>query len=269
VWGYYEDKDEVDDSISYQKRILPRYSKPKDPIMSLPELPDVVPTIPDVSTIEGIWVGHTFRADKMRTNGMVQLSIAKPTAEGDFEGHGYVLIPFTIKGKIEPSGPSTFKVTYSQKYVGSERFCTGILDGKTGIISGTWRSSDEAENISHPLHLIQMSPSLYRFRYTDAEFKSNPARARWKFACAAVLYQVKRRLWSWSLIKEKCSEKRRFIELKTRWEIGGANNVPMLTDEEDEELVQLRLRLSTADHVLYDTVYRLKKEEMFRLFARQ
>lgn len=201
---------------------------------------------------------------------MTQLEISKPTIEGSFKGCGYVLMPFALKGRIEPCGTSTFKVAFTQTYDDDHiKICTGTFDGKTGVIAGTWRYSYEAENIGRPLHLIKMPPSLYRFRYSDTQFTSHPARARWNFACFAVLYQVRRRLWSWNLIKERCEEKRRFVDLMMGWEMGGSGGVAILTEDEDAEFNALKTRLSTADHMLYNSVYELHKKERFRVVTRQ
>jgi hypothetical protein len=184
---------------------------------------------------------------------MVHLEIGAPTNEGHFEGHGYTLYPFTITGIIEPSEGSNFKVSFTHAFEdGDQKLCNGTLDGGTGIITGGWHWDDAGDDESGPLFLIQMPANLYQFRYTDAQFTSHSARARWSFACAAVLYQVRRKLWSWNLMKAKCMERRRFLDLTIRELMDGNDDMTPLSESEATELNDIKKRLATADHLIYD-----------------
>jgi hypothetical protein len=234
------------------------YTDIQDFTVSTYDLPEVPPTISASPTIEGQWIGHTYLDKELQTAGMIHLEIGAPTHEGHFEGHGYSLSPFNVTGRIEPSEGSNFKVSITHAFEsGAEKLCNGTLDGGTGIITGGWHFDDEADDDENgPLFLIQTPANLYQFRYTDAEFTSHSARARWSFACAAVLYQVRRRLWSWDLMKAKCTERRRFIDLTIRKliMIDGIDDMTPLSWSEAAELNDIQKRLATADHLIYDSL---------------
>jgi hypothetical protein len=199
---------------------------------------------------------------------MIQLEIEKPDAEGYFEGRGYVLLRFSLKGRIEPGEGSDFKVTFTKMYGDAAvKHCTGRLDGTTGAITGRWHFADETDDVRGPLYFVRTPPSLYRFRYAEPQLASNLARARWIFACAAVHFQIKQRLWSWKLMKERCIERRRYIELhtrQTRLNMAGSAGVTPLNADEEIELNRLRQTVSTPEQLLYDSIaeFQLRKSTL-------
>ncbi|KAF9220899.1 hypothetical protein BS17DRAFT_820097 [Gyrodon lividus] len=68
--------------------------------------------------------------------------------------------------------------------------------------------------------LTPCPPYAQRYRYSPQEFQWNPARARWQFAGASVLHQVKRSRWSWEYFKARADERKRFVKLWKRKELG-------------------------------------------------
>jgi hypothetical protein len=223
----------------------------EDVISAFPDVPTTFPSAMTTPALEGQWIGHTYIDKDCNTNGMTVLEFGKPSGEGHFEGRGYIaLAPFTVSGTIEPSETSGFKITFTKTYEDNDqKICEGKLDGTTNAINGTWYftdDTDEGRDARGPLYLIRMPASLYRFRYTSAQFSSNPARARWRFACDAVLYQVRQRFWSWKFMKARCVERRRFIYLWT--------NSDHLPSVEAAEYKSLNQKLAASDNSLYCSI---------------
>jgi hypothetical protein len=250
-WGFYEDEQ---DAPGDDRRSILKYEPKEHFSIARYDLP------------EGQWVGHYFSDEyHNRANGMIQLEIGKPSPEGHFEGRGYAILPFTIKGTIEPSGTSDFNVTYTRSYVSKMKiFCTGTLDGKTGIIRGTWCIGQGTGDLHGPMQFLQMPASIYQFWYTDAQFASSPARARWSFACSVVHHQIQVRLWSWKLMKTRFVERRRYVDLITRLELAIAGNAAALDKNEDAELQSMNRRLPTPDRLLYYSIAEYKNRKTTR-----
>jgi hypothetical protein len=259
VWGFYYGEDEIaggDNTSILKECTVQDFSEaPHD-------LPEVLPSITATPTVEGQWTGHSYLDNNFDTGGMIQLEIGKPDGEGHFKGRGYLYSAFTLEGMVESSDAPGIKVTFTKFYEHIfKKICEGTLDGRTGAITGRWHYHDEAEDTRGPLRLVQMPPSIYQFRYTDAQFVSNPATARWAFACAAVLHQVRQQLWSWKFMKARCVDRKRFVHLWTRSEMAGVFHFVPLTEDEEAELRGLRQRLPTADHLFYRSIgeFQLRK----------
>ena len=258
AWGFYGGAEEIegDDKTSILRNFIP---VPNWSELSL-NLPAVVPNMA-APAIEGQWIGFSYVSKEKDTDGMFRLEIGKPAEEGHFEGRGFIgLAPFVIEGTIEPNETSGFKVSFTKTFNDkTKKFCEGTLDGKTGIINGTWHCEDDTADDYGPLYLIQMPPSAFQFRYSDSQFTSNPARARWTFAIDAVLYQVKQRLWLWKFMKAKCVERRRYVDLYTRskYEVPEA-----LNDATTEEYKLLNQHLSVDDNLLYRSVAEFQRRKL-------
>ncbi|KAJ6530320.1 hypothetical protein B0H19DRAFT_482579 [Mycena capillaripes] len=105
---------------------------------------------------------------------------------------------------------------------------------------------------------------VYRFRYTDAQFAENPARARWGFAIAATIDQVQRTRLSWPYLKKRFAERKRYIELAKRETMADRNVTPRtsLDDNEAAELVRLKDDLHPSDARFYDLVVDFELEQI-------
>ncbi|KAJ7230020.1 hypothetical protein GGX14DRAFT_581900 [Mycena pura] len=106
--------------------------------------------------------------------------------------------------------------------------------------------------------------SAYRFYCTDAEFTSNRARARWNFAIAAAIDEVQRTRMSWSYLKGRFEERKRFIELMKRDNIDTGYLTPWtpLTDSESAELTRLKSALRSCDARFYNTVAEFELQQL-------
>ncbi|KAF5372882.1 hypothetical protein D9758_001516 [Tetrapyrgos nigripes] len=101
------------------------------------------------------------------------------------------------------------------------------------------------------------SPAVaWRFRYSDAQYTDNPARARWKFACAAVLDGVQRRQFSWTWLAKRFQERKRFLELGIRKYLdrGGYSPRDPLLAFEIKELQLLKQNLYPTDAHFYHSL---------------
>ncbi|KAF9242644.1 hypothetical protein BU15DRAFT_60359 [Melanogaster broomeanus] len=70
------------------------------------------------------------------------------------------------------------------------------------------------------------------------DFQCNPARARWQLCVCSVLHQVKRSRWSWEYFKARADERKQFVKLWKRRELGrewSSMEATLGDDEEDEE----------------------------------
>ncbi|KAH7885442.1 hypothetical protein F5I97DRAFT_1830577 [Phlebopus sp. FC_14] len=95
---------------------------------------------------------------------------------------------------------------------------------------------DECHDSWEPLGtvvLMRCPPYAQRYRYSSQEFQWSAARARWQFAGASVLHQVRRSSWSWEYFKGRAEERKRFIRLWTRRELDRL--WPGMDAEENEE----------------------------------
>ncbi|TFK64974.1 hypothetical protein BDN72DRAFT_962869 [Pluteus cervinus] len=128
--------------------------------------------------------------------------------------------------------------------------CEGKFDPIRQRIEGWWTVSSESDSDTAPFNggvhdqtiLFLRTPSrLHRFLYSPNDFAKNPARARWTFACNAIMHEVRRKAWSWTHFKSRISEIKRFVELHIRWTLDMSEITPNnpLSDEEDHELVAI------------------------------
>jgi hypothetical protein len=103
------------------------------------------------------------------------------------------------------------------------------------------QGSDIPQDAPKPVGTFVLTPCppyAQRYRYAMRDFHWSPARARWQFASASVLHQVKRSRWSWEYFKERADERKRFVKLWKRKELGrlwSGMEATLGDDDEDEE----------------------------------
>jgi hypothetical protein len=144
--------------------------------------------------------------------------------------------------------------------------------GKNAEKDGEWVDEDSAEVVPEQngddsptlTFIFRRTPAAaYRFRYTDAQFKENRARARWGFAIAATIDQVQRSHLSWPYLKKRFAERKRYIELAKRDKVVEDDLTPwtILNDDEEAEFDQLKNDLEPCDARFYDAaaVFELQK----------
>ncbi|KAG8807511.1 hypothetical protein FRC18_005515 [Serendipita sp. 400] len=128
----------------------------------------------------------------------------------------------------------------------------GIFDTATLTISGIW--INEAGNKAGTFNLSKRPAFACQFKYTEEQFRENPARARWMYALSAIRQQVQTRLWSWNYLKARADTRKRYIELRLRKEDENSRDVHPdmeLTEQEEEELDGIERGLLPQDARYY------------------
>ncbi|THU88449.1 hypothetical protein K435DRAFT_917088 [Dendrothele bispora CBS 962.96] len=99
---------------------------------------------------------------------------------------------------------------------------------------GTSRVEGDRENADGTFFLCRTPVSVHRFRYTPEQYTAGRALARWKFACQAVLFQVRQRMWSKSYFRDILPERLRLVKLATQRLIDTGEWTPCLPLSEGE-----------------------------------
>ncbi|KAJ3011250.1 hypothetical protein NUW54_g2238 [Trametes sanguinea] len=89
-------------------------------------------------------------------------------------------------------------------------------------------------------------PEVMVFYPSPAEFSRDKVKALWRFALDAILYDVRRRLFSWAFIKKRKDHRRRFVSLN----FATSTQIPLAPDQ-SAELDHLYRRLLPADIEFY------------------
>jgi len=110
---------------------------------------------------------------------------------------------------------------------------------------GAWTDQSKGE-----INLLRIPASAHRFRYSVKAFEENQARARWSFATGAILYSVRRRLWSWRLRHGLRSGDGSLSYIC--WHF--ANNYDGLEEAEKAELKGLERNLPPVDAQFYRSI---------------
>ena len=216
------------------------------------------PTVPDFPPIEGAWSGHFFLdVPQTQSKSLVDIVITNCTAHGKFEGHGFEAIDgkFRVRGDIRAVGGSAFRVEFTREYTSevgrAPIYCVGKVDSAANSIKGKWSFCSKTPE--EHMFLSRTPAPLYRFRYTEAAFVSNKARARWSFACSVIRHQVRQRNFSWCFIQENIARRRRFVYLHIRRDLGWSWYAPLddLKEGEVEELFGLELATCPYDNRLF------------------
>ena len=92
-------------------------------------------------------------------------------------------------------------------------------------------------------------PDVMVFYPTAEELSRNKARALWRFATSATLYQVQQRNFSWRFIKARLNRRRRLADLWLRY----SRNVPLSNAEKAEYIDLTRLATSADLHFIWLT----------------
>ncbi|KAK0462478.1 uncharacterized protein EV420DRAFT_1265318 [Desarmillaria tabescens] len=135
------------------------------------------------------------------------------------------------------------------------------VDDSASQASDSSGSTDpESENYYYKFIFRRVPASLCRFLPGDPrdlpvadEDAGNRARGRWRFACASVLDRLRRKSFSWKFLKDRFSERRRFLELAVRDRCMDENYCPRnpLSEEEQQELYLLKCTVCPMDSRYY------------------
>lgn len=119
-------------------------------------------------------------------------------------------------------------------------------DGK--MLSGDWSREQMGTGPYDigPFVMTQLPPEILSARPSPWEFEENRVRALWRFALAAVKYQVLRSRYSWRFFEQRRDARRRVVESRKKGRYGQA-----LSKEEKREDIEMDRRLSYADARFY------------------
>jgi hypothetical protein len=209
-------------------------------------------------SLEGEWTGHAFYNDLGGSQGLMQIFIMTAAADGTFRGHGCDYHgAFDVCGRMGEN-KSDLEMNFVREEMGPldggniPVTCKASLDITRESVVGLWGT--DRDQSKGEINLLRIPASAHRFRYSPKAFEESQARARWSFAVGAVLYNVRRRLWSWRFFKARFAERRRFIELYYCWHF--ADNYDGLNEAEQAELKDLERNLAPADTHFYRSISR-------------
>ncbi|KAF8970857.1 hypothetical protein BDZ97DRAFT_1407102 [Flammula alnicola] len=233
--------------------------------------------------LEGVWTGQCIRTNNKQIafQGFFHCAI-DPVVDGTITGHGETYLgAVEFNGEVEADEDAEgvflnvdFRII-SENY--ADLWCRGQYDPKTEAISGQWVIDDDSgdfppdDNDAEEKHMDLRLPcgrfymtrtpaSVFRFRDlldgNGAESAYNMARKRWSFAIEAIRFQTQERLRSWSFLRARTAERRKWIELTIRRELDkislGAK--AQLSEEGKDELWALRLQMHPTNGRLYDSL---------------
>ena len=149
---------------------------------------------------------------------------------------------FTVLGGYKTKDDNTieyhFACTYAVRM--GKTFYTGTLSDDGATFSGKW-GTDEGE-LTLPFLFKRVPADILVARPPPAEFDENRIRALWKYALDAARDIARKKLFSWSYIKERRDRRKEYLELVQREEDGQTTS---------EDLVRFAVldRTSTFDEL--------------------
>lgn len=152
----------------------------------------------------------------------------------DTAAHGTA---FTILGGYTKKEDGSIEYNFSRTYAARHRktYFTGSLTEDGGTLAGRWGYDDDEK----PYHFLfkRVPAETLIARPPPTEFEENKIRALWKYALTAVHNEVRRKMFSWSYLKERRDIRHEYLHLVER-EIDNVST--------DDDLDRLALLNGTA-----------------------
>ncbi|KAJ7657340.1 hypothetical protein DFH06DRAFT_991084, partial [Mycena polygramma] len=210
--------------------------------------------------LDGTWTGKLFEiedGEQVAYEGIISMVLTRDGEKLSGAADNFYGI-LDVEGTVAEDRKVVITIDWGEE---GAVVCTGQYDPETDTISGLEASDDPS---TRPFIFRHTPPDAYRFRYTDAQFTANRARARWGFAIAAAIDQVKRTRMSWPWLKNRFAERRRYMQLRNQDDINWQKLTPYtpLTDDEDAELRGLRNVLPPCDARFYDAQVDFELQKM-------
>ena len=167
---------------------------------------------------------------------------------GSFHAKGILPrgIPFSIDGMWHQldNGSVQYRLTFtlynsafgSGSLEAGKEFYVGSLSDEGDTLSGVWARSEA--DVKHPFLFKRVSPDILVSRPSPEAFRENKTRALWNYAITAALNEARRKLFSWSYIKERRDRRIEYLRM-----LDGENN--NTSKDRDSELWSRLYRLST------------------------
>ncbi|KAI0766852.1 hypothetical protein BD413DRAFT_141493 [Trametes elegans] len=157
----------------------------------------------------------------------------------DVAAHG---TSYTMLGGYETKEDGSVEYNFSRTYSARLRktYFTGVLSDDGETLSGTWGYSTGEK----PWAFIfkRIPPETLIARPPPSEFEENKIRALWKYALTAAHNEVRRKMFSWSYLKERRDIRVEYLELLER-------ETDELTTAEDLERFAVLDRTATTEDV--------------------
>ena len=219
--------------------------------------------------LESVNIDGTFgTTDTGFTDGVVNVSLTvSPTSptwstllcEGQFDPRRE-----TIKG--------TWSVKYPESRPEDRDADSGVHDGEGGDNDNDGETYDDVsiyesdvdsdDSDDHEkrgdFYIAKVSPDIFRFRHLLDGPSPDPswtiARKRWAFAIEVVLHQTQSRMGSWNFFKARISERRSWVELRSRKNLEAASRTTrgFLTDQQSDELLHLTRSIPPSTAMIYE-----------------
>ncbi|KAI0661089.1 hypothetical protein C8Q70DRAFT_911215 [Cubamyces menziesii] len=172
----------------------------------------------DVKSILGRWYG-LIGAERWPVTAIVSFCFhasadANTYEASDVAAHG---TGYTVHGGYIKKDDGTVEYNFSRTYMARLRqsYFTGTLDGDGERLSGSWGYS-ETEKPYRFMFWKNVPPETLIARPPPSEFEENKTKALWKYALTAAHNEARRKLFSWSYIKERRAIRKEYLELLER-----------------------------------------------------
>ncbi|KAI9068344.1 hypothetical protein FKP32DRAFT_1587743 [Trametes sanguinea] len=116
----------------------------------------------------------------------------------------------TTDGSIEYN----FTITFSMQ--APKIYCVGTVDENTGRLVGRHGIQNTPEKIFKLLFFQDIPPELIVARPPPSEFEANRIGALWKYALTAALNDVRKKMFSWSYLKERRTIRLEYLDILDR-----------------------------------------------------
>ncbi|KAF8178111.1 hypothetical protein K438DRAFT_1938825 [Mycena galopus ATCC 62051] len=265
----YDDSVEAQDVDVTEILNYPTDQEPLDFEAYTPRKPQAQPdadssnTLPVVGGILSLWHGfYSLSTNEWPSAGMISMLLKPSSAQGEVQyfttteranGGEFKLTGECRVGDEPGTASISFKRTSTLGYYAAQYY-TGQWDAATETLTGTVGfDKDPLTHTGAFLFKRNITPEHMCFYPTPVELQNNKARALWAFAIAAVRFDIYRNRGAWPYFKGRRERRLRFIQLYIRSEGSSTFGAP-ITDEESEELSQIKKAMTTADSRFYHSL---------------
>ncbi|KAH8823592.1 hypothetical protein DL96DRAFT_280950 [Flagelloscypha sp. PMI_526] len=124
--------------------------------------------------------------------------------------------------------------------------------------------------VKQTFYFTRTPPSVLPYRYSAKDLRSNPARARWRFACDAVLHGVRRKRFTWDYLLERKQAREMVVEIGSKAMLDLRERLPGSCGPSQGKMSDLRnilTRSSALDGRYYVELAEHKLMEMRMIFS--
>ncbi|KAK7042365.1 hypothetical protein R3P38DRAFT_2890069 [Favolaschia claudopus] len=217
-----------------------------------------------LADILGLWHGHTYcpATNDYPESGMLSMDLKHSstsnegvlcfTATGRSDKNEFKI---TGEARVGATPDKEVAVTFTRTFgahLDPQHF-TGTWDASTQTLRGTVKNDDSRtqEEPTEGVSLFRrIKPEYLCFAPSPVALETNKPRALWEFAISAVLFDIRRKAWTWSYFKARRDNRKRFIQLYIRATKFGKP----LSEEEEAELGYVTKTLTTSDSRFYHSL---------------